>query len=305
MWNPVYTKRIPLDASPLPTINMLSCPIETARTDWKRPSVIEFVLGVQFDPLANLTNGHLGWFWGEMHDTFPTSDDVPPIPPVVEHFDEAILMGFPGLGFRQASGDSRLRMSSLDGTRMIQVQNGWLIVNWMGKPDFRYPGFTGVKELFNDAMSRFGTFLTSRNLGTIKPNLWEVTYINHIPQGTVWNTLADIPMVFPGLFGEGQCPNGTREAVHSTWSWRLEPTPGRLRVSVQSAKANAAGSTDILLVRSVARGPLGSENAPTLDEGLNFGRSTVVDTFMGLASEDAKRYWKGETEHDALRPTDE
>ncbi len=264
------------------------------RPDWKRPPVIEVVLGVQFDALPALTNGHLGWFWGDMHADFPNSDDVPPIPPVVEAFGDEVPFGFPALGFRPATGDSRLRMTTDDGTRMIQVQNGWLVVNWTKKGDAEYPGFTGVKTLYDEAMRRFAAFLEERKLGVIRPNLWEVTYIDHLPAGTVWNTLADLPRVFPGLFGNGQCANGTNEAVNSTWAWRLSPQPGRLWVSVQSARTSSEPERDVLLVRSIARGPLGTDKAGSLDEALNFGRSSVVDAFMGLASDEAKRYWQGD-----------
>lgn len=266
----------------------------TARPDWKRPPVIEVVLGVRFDPLPALTNGHLGWFWGDMHDEFPNSDDVPPIPPVAESFGDEVSFGFPVLGLRRATGDSRLRMTSADGAKMIQVQNGWVVANWTKKGETEYPGFTGVKALFDNAMRRFGSFLKQRDLGEINPNLWEVTYIDHLPADTVWSTLADLPKVFPGLFGSGQCATGTNEAVDSTWAWRLSPQPGRLRVSVQSARTSSEPGRDILLVRSIARGPLGTDNAGSLDDALNFGRSSVVDTFMVLASDEAKRYWQGD-----------
>lgn len=268
--------------------------MSTRPPDWKRPPVIEVVLGVQFDPLPALTNGHLGWFWGEIHDEFPNSDDVPPIPPALEAFGDDLPFGFPALGFRPATGDSRLRMTSVDGARMIQVQNGWLVANWTKKSESEYPGFSDVKALFDQAMGRFSLFLKERNLGVVRPNLWEVTYIDHIPVGTVWKTMADLPRVFPGLFGSGQCVNGTAESVNSTWSFRLSPKPGRLRLTVQSARTTTDPERDVLLVRSVARGPLGADNAGSLDDVLNFGRSSVVDTFVGLASDEAKRYWQGD-----------
>jgi uncharacterized protein (TIGR04255 family) len=265
--------------------------MNTPRKDWNRPPVVEVVLGVQFDTLPDLTNGHLGWFWGEMNDEFPKSDDVPPIPNV-ETLGEESAFGFPGFALRERSGDSRLRMTSSDGTKMIQIQNGWLVANWTKKPNSGYPGFTEVNKLFNQAMGLFSRFLDSRKLGIIRPNLWEVTYIDHIPRGTVWNDFRDLHKVFPGLFGTGHCPKGEREAVNASWGWRLTPHPGRLLVTVQSAKMSETGA-DILLVRSVARGPLGGENSPTLDACLNFGRSSVVDTFMEVTSIEAQRYWQG------------
>jgi len=261
--------------------------------DWKQPPVIEVVLGVQFDPLPALTNGHLGWFWGEMHEKFPTSDDARPIPRMVEEFGET-LFGFAALDLRPQTGDSRIRMSSADRTQMVQVQNGWLIANWMKKQGHDYPGFTGVNKLFKKTSASFATFLDSRELGVLTPNLWEVTYVDHIPKGTVWDSLEDLPRVFPGLFGSGLCPKGSHEAVNATWAWRLGPeTPGRLRLSVQSARTSTSPAIDVLLVKSIARGPMGYEGCPSLEVCLNLGRSAVVDTFRGLASDEAKSHWAG------------
>ena len=268
--------------------------MHTVKTEWKRPPVIEVVVGMQFDALESLTNGHLGWFWGEMHAEFPKSDDVPPIPHAVEMFGEDTMYGFPALGFRQATGDSRLRMTSADGNRMIQVQNGWLIANWTKKTGHDYPGFSDVKGLFDKAKTKFEGFLSSRNLGTLRPNLWEVTYIDHIDQGTVWKDLRDLPDLFPGFYGRAVCQSGACEAVDSTWAWRLGPTPGRLRVTIQSARVGMQPAKDILQVRSVARGPIGPESGHLLDECLNFGRLSVVDTFMANVSKEAIRYWEGE-----------
>jgi uncharacterized protein (TIGR04255 family) len=261
--------------------------------EWKRAPVVEVVLGIQFEPLPTLTNGHLGWFWGKMQPEFPNSDDAPPLPQLVESVGDEPVFGFPALGFRAATGDSRLRMSSADGSKMIQVQNGWLVVNWT-KKDAVYPGFRDVKGLFDSASRQFGEFLNHRNLGVLRPNLWEVTYIDHIPKGTVWESLDDLPKVFPGCFGHGICPDGSKESINSTWTWRLHPIPGRLRVSIQCAKSEWAKATDLLVVRSVARGPIGSENSASIDECLNFGRSSVVNTFFELSSKSAEDYWKGD-----------
>lgn len=104
----------------------------TTPTEWKRPPVIEVVLGVQFAPLEQFNNGHLGWFWREMKGEYPNATDSAPIQTIIESFGDEPEFGFPGIGFAPARGDSRLRMTSGgDGSRMIQVQNGWLVVNWM------------------------------------------------------------------------------------------------------------------------------------------------------------------------------
>ena len=145
---------------------------------------------MQFDTLPGLTNGHLGWFSGEMNGGFPNSDDVPPIL-TVGAFGEELAFGFRGFAVGQSTGDSQLRMTSVDRTKMIQVQNGWLVANRTKKPGSGYQGFTGDKELFSHALEGFRKFTDSRKLGTINPNLWEVTFIHHIPK---LNVAGSIPV---------------------------------------------------------------------------------------------------------------
>lgn len=265
------------------------------RPKWKRAPVVEVVVAVQFEPLQGLTNGHLGWFWGDMHQDFPRSDDVPAIPQVVEDFSGALPTFIPGFGLRRASGEARLRMTSTDGAKMVQIQNGWLVANWSKHAAVDYPGFTGVKETFDIAMHRFQSFLQARKLGVLRPTLWEVTYIDHVPKGTVWEQTSDIGKVFPGLFGGAQIPHSQSESVDATWTWRMQDqgNQGRLRLSVQSAATTGESQNEILLIRSVARGTASQQSFDSLNGALNFGRSIAVDTFMGVISEDAKRYWQG------------
>jgi len=271
--------------------------MDTNRQNWKRAPVIEVVLGVQFDALPALTNGHLGWFWGEMHDEFPFSNDAPPLQINNEEFGDRVRFGFPALGLSHATGDSRLRMMNSDKTKMIQIQNGWLIVNWTKQVSGEYPGFGGIKVMFDTAFSRFSKFLSNRNIGVLKPNMWEITYIDHIPAGTVWEKLTDVPSVFPGLLGRGECTTGISESIATEWTWRLSPKPSRLQLSIHSGRtlSSTKQELDVLLVRTIARGPLGSDcDKNILDDALSFGRSSVVDTFMGVVSDEAKRYWRGE-----------
>jgi uncharacterized protein (TIGR04255 family) len=273
--------------------HLIPLPMDTPGPDWKLPPVIEVVLAVRFEELEALTNGHLGRFWGLMQADFPYSDDVPPIPTLPEGYGDEFSTGFPVLDLRHTAGESRLRMMNADRTKMIQVQNGWLIANWVKKDDSHYPGFEGVKALFDRAYNAFDSFMRDSELGSIKPMLWEVTYVDHVPRDTVWDSLADLPKVFPGLFGHGRSSYGTNELVDSTWGWSLPEQRGHLQVSVQSVRGGLDSRQEILLVRSTARGNFRANNKFSLDEALKFGRSSVVGTFLDLASEEAKRYWKG------------
>ena len=261
------------------------------QTDWKRPPVIEVVLGIQFAPIAGLTNGHLGWFWRSVEATYPRASDSAPIQPVLESFEEEPEFGYHSIGFAQARGDSRLRMASVDGSRMLQAQNGWLVSNWVKRTEGPYPGYTGVLEQFQDGLGAFVGFLKERGLGELAPNLWEVTYIDHIPRGTVWGDFEDLCKVVPGLLGASRSRYWRFQALGGTWGFQLKERPARLAVTLQTARSTTDPPNDLLVVRSTARGRLDTLEA--LSESLNFGRAAVVGTFMDFTSNDAQSYWKG------------
>lgn len=266
----------------------------TTPIEWKRPPVIEVVLGVQFAPLKHFNNGHLGWFWREMKGEYPNATDAAPIQTVVESFGDEPEFGFPGIGIAAARGDSRLRMTSAgDGSRMIQVQNGWLVVNWMKREGQPYPGYAGVLQEFERAFDAFRMFVATEGLGTVTPNLWEVTYIDHVKRGTVWHEYSDVPRALPGLLGNCASPRRQFESLSARWSFRLQPSPARLNVSLQTARSAADPAVELLVMTSTARGPINAAGSKSLAESLNFGQAGVVDTFMAVTSEEARAYWKG------------
>ena len=176
---------------------------------------------------------------------------------------------------------------------MIQVQNGWLVVNWMKREGQPYPGYAGVIKEFERTFGLFTEFASSEQLEAVIPNVWEVTYIDHIPRGTVWNEYADVPKALPGLLGGSSCRHGRFETLSAKWTFRLEPNPGRLAVALQTARSTADPSVDLLVMTSTARGPISAPNLDSLVESLNFGQTVVVDTFMDVTSEGARAYWKG------------
>src|SRR5688572_21037642 len=53
---------------------------------FKRPPVVETLLGVQFAALPRLTLPMLGLFWGTIRDQYPVSQVQPPLNPAIEEF---------------------------------------------------------------------------------------------------------------------------------------------------------------------------------------------------------------------------
>lgn len=253
---------------------------------FSNPPVVETVLGVQFEPLQHFHNGHLGAFWQTLGPQWNKVSDAPPLELQTEIFGEAKkFSGILQLKFRQDSG-MRLQIKSKTADRMIQVQNGRFHYNWLGGSGDPYPSYTKVWEEFDRNLNSFRDFLVKQRLGTIKPNLWEVTYVNHIPKGSVWNAPDDWGKVFRLQMPSAQLAGTSLETASGEWQHVIPPEKGRLYVRLQHGELDAQ---EKLLLTLTARGAMTSQDS--LQKMLEIGHQTIVVGFKDMTSEDAHAYW--------------
>ena len=94
---------------------------------------------------------------------------------------------------------------------MIQIQNGRLHFNWLGTEAGTYPRYETVRDGFAMAFQAFQKFVGQEKVGELRPNQWEITYVNHLSRGSVWNApsdwgffrpLAPIPTIPDVVIGE-------------------------------------------------------------------------------------------------------
>lgn len=268
---------------------------------FERPPVIETVLGVQFDPLSKFRNAHLGAFWKRLGNEWPNVNDAPPILPQFERFDDAGTWGEVGFHLKLAEDlNVRIQIRNAAGNRMIQVQNGRFHYNWLGADGGKYPQYTEVRPGFDGVWGEFQRFLADESLGEIRPNQWEVTYVNHIPKGPLWESPADWARLFrsPTTLPTS-ITSANLESFGGEWHYEIRPQLGRLHVQIQHARLSSPTSPEVLRLTLTARGPIRETESErlSLDEGLNFGRSTVVRTFKELTSDEAHSYWGLTREH--------
>jgi len=150
---------------------------------------------------------------------------------------------------------------------------------------------------FDRWVADFQRFISDEKLPAIRMNLWEVTYVNHLPKGTVWNDVDDWRKVFNFQNVPPAEVNICRlESIVSEWVYEIAPRRGRLRANLRNARTSPTGA-DVLAFALTARGPLGEAegNAGTLEDGLNLGHDVIVNSFAEFASSEARKYWKEET----------
>ncbi|MHB1038249.1 MAG: TIGR04255 family protein [Pirellulales bacterium] len=264
--------------------------------DYENPPVVETVLGVQFDRLPGFRNAHLGAFWKSFDATeWPVVQDVPLLPPEFERF---------GTSGRWAKGVQlqltqdpacRLQIKNRAGDRMIQLQNNRLHFNWLGGAGGRYPRYEKVRDEFVGIVRKFIDFIEHADVGALRLNQWEVTYVNAIPQGSVWQTPGDWSFfkLLAGLPTIEDLVQG--ESCGGEWHFAIPGRKGRLHVQWHHGVKATTGESEgeIVQLTFTARGPIeaGDDPLQAITDGLSLGRRTIVSSFKELMSDAANHYW--------------
>lgn len=264
---------------------------------FRNPPVVETVLGVQFDRLAGFTNAHLGAFWKHLrevdtdNDTWVSVSDAPPIDPTFETFDFEPSWDRPGFAlYLGQPPTARVQIRNHAGDAMVQLQNGRLHYNWIGSAGRDYRRYNVVRPAFDRIHGIFESFLKSEKLGPIRHNQWEVTYVNHIPKGTVWNSPSDWMNLFVGVPMINANNDVRLESISAAWHFEIPPRLGRLHVDLRHANVSAGQQQEILRLTLTARGPTDAQ--VTWGSGLDLGRRTIVMTFKGITARAAHEYWE-------------
>ena len=267
--------------------------------DYANPPVVETVLGVQFDRLPKLKNGHLGAFWRSLnHTEWPTTADAPPLGSQFEQFTGASRWARAIQLQLMQDPSFRIQIKSADATRMIQLQNSRLHFNWIRAEGGEYPRYDAVRREFQSVLDRFKDFVVDGQLGELRPNQWEVTYVNQIPVGTVWQSPADWGFFSPlaGLATIEGLIQG--ESFGGEWHFVIPDQRGRLHINWQHGKAMTGRASEPTEAESIrldltARGPF-QPNEVEPDNvlaGLDVGHEAIVVAFARMMSPDANRYW--------------
>jgi uncharacterized protein (TIGR04255 family) len=265
-------------------------------TFYKKPPVVETVMGVQFEPIPGFTNGHLGLFWAYLGGMaqWTNAQDAAPVGFEFERFGDEMQwepLNFLRFGISQIPS-ARLQIRNATRDRMVQVQNGRLIYNWIGTEGSEYARYEKIRREFDVVLEQFQRFLSEHSLPTMSPNQWEITYINHLPKGTVWNSVGDWGKVFKFTASPPEViPSCRLESIGSNWVYEIEPSRGRLHMKLQHGRTDKR--EDVLIFSLTARGPVreGEGSVQTVDAGLNIGHSVIVNGFTDLTSAEARAWW--------------
>ena len=261
------------------------------------PPVVEFVLGVQFSPLAEFTSAHFGLFWTRLNQAsaeWTVSSDAPWTDDHFETFDAPLWKQRRRIQLRVESAprSGRIRFENESHDRMIQLQATRFHLNWR-KTEGQKPSYKSLITEFESCFAEFTRFCDEHRLGTVVPNQWEITYVDSFPHGEYWNSPADWETILPGLFG--RWPPGTGgqldlEQRSAESSYEIRPQAGRLHVSAQTGTWASDPRTSLLL-NMTCRGSIQSGEVAGLREGLDIGHRVSVQTFLQITAHELRVRW--------------
>lgn len=273
---PEYARQIVIERSPdLP--------------DFERPPVAEVAIALSFEPLLRLRQAHLGSFWQQLRDEYPTVDDRPP---VETHLEELGVIVPPAFELRlvEAPRTSRAWFLSADGTRLIQLQADQLILNWRGEGE-QYPRFEALAASVFERLEQLNSWAENETLGEVVPRQVEITYVNRLgpePLASYFTPLNDVPPTGGGLAPKPlDASFATRYDVGGSGG-----TIGRVYVDAR-AVADPAGDTPTIVntLTLVFRAPATSFATSDLERLLTVGRDAMVTLFTTLTTPEQHTHW--------------
>lgn len=267
--------------------------------------LVEVAISVQFGVPRGLTQAHLGAYWALQKSDFPNIHSTQGLPVINENFEKNRPWLPPALRLALShEPDTRVQMTSADKAWVQQVQANRLVINWRTDESATatYPRFEGAWQRFQSAWNAWSEFLGSVKIAAPRPTVWEVVYVNRIPQGDLWETPADWPSIFPGLWAGpfAGLSGATLSGIQGQWVWESDNPPARLYVEPKPGRGASPAYKKLLLVTLTARGQMAlspkdspSETSTTkaIESGVRHGHDLIVGAFDALNSDNAKTRW--------------
>lgn len=242
---------------------------------YENPPLIEVVCGIRFEPIEALKLPHLGFFWKDIRNKFPTCEYANPLHPAT--INQATNLPNP-----------RIWLVSQKREHLIQLESNKFFFNWRKESlSLEYPHFDQVKERFLGYFEMFKNFLNKENLGIVKPLSYELTYINHIQEGDGWNELTGLNPIFLDLQWRNikdrflSQPTG----FNLTYLFSDPKHEGSLSVKVQSGLNKKENKKLIVFELSMT----GNEEEKDMEKWFSDAHEFILNSFEDLTDEEIRK----------------
>jgi uncharacterized protein (TIGR04255 family) len=264
---------------------------------YENPPVTEVVIGVLFEPINSLLIPHFGILWEKYRSEYSDCREVPPLPPIIETFEEGQLPPKSIIEFSDLPPLPRIWFVHNSKNRIIQVQRDRFLHNWKkADPKDEYPRYYSVYERFLTHCSQFESFLEENKLGKIVPLQFEMTYVNHIPQGEGWKSLAEIASLLPDFAYRNIKGRFFPNPENINWrtAFALPKNAGRMHVNIRNGTHIETRQATLILELTV-RGIGTDRSKAGMKEWFDLAHQWIVYGFADLTDEEVqKKIWKRE-----------
>lgn len=253
---------------------------EMAYPNYENPPVIEVVCGIHFKPIGNLLAPHLGLLWEKFKGDYPGCQEVAPLAPVIEQFGVERSTNFE---IQELPPLPRIWFIHKNDNGIIQVQRDRFLYNWRKvRATDEYPRYPKVIEMFKGQLLNLKSFLSENKFGDLEPLQYEMTYINHIPEGDGWNNLSEIGKILPDYAFRGGIKRflPSPEMINWRTSFLLPEMVGRMHITIRNAKRKNDGKP-IILVDLTVRG-IGGDG---MESWFDLARKWIVFGFTDLTGD--------------------
>jgi uncharacterized protein (TIGR04255 family) len=262
---------------------------------FEHPPVTEVALGVQFEPVAQLTSAQVAIFWAQnLREIFPQFQEQPPLFPVIERFDEqpAVLSA----AFQLGPMPTRTWLLTRSGSELIQIQSDRFIFNWRAFPlePSEYPRYSHVRRRFDTYFAMLVERIAELG-GEVVPQQCEVIYINHITADGLWQQHGQLDRVlapWSGVFSDDFLSEPEAVQIqdrHIIRGTDNEPI-GRLYVNVDPG-FRASDHAPTFSLTLTARGAPQGAGVASVGTFLDIGHDWVVRGFKSFTSVEAHQLW--------------
>lgn len=263
--------------------------------EYHNPPIVEVAASIQFASIRGLDTARLGLLWSRFRDTYPQTEQHPPLAAVSETFDST-RGGRVGFSVETSSPVPRIWFLTSDKTRLVQVQSNRLIVNWRQLDTERtYLRFSGLMSMLSDAIERFQKFVEEENLGTITPDQVELTYVNHIRSGDKGSRRDPLSKYLSCWKFESEYWNlGSAEETSFRSQYVLDrPGSASARLFVELDSGYTVSTREpIYVMNLIARGAPDSPDIQSTFKFLEDAHHWIVKGFTSLTTDEAHRLWE-------------
>lgn len=197
----------------------------------------------------------------------------------VQHSFDTVDMGLTSFG---------QELSNVLGDRRLRISEHHFDFTWSGAEEGRYPRYENLRDGF---VAAWDAWSQAQRPAVETPLRWGVSYLNRIPQGTVWHTPADWSFFRLLASQANVVSDHLPRRFSARWKYDLAEIQGVLGIELSLHAESPTSETPCLWLKLTASGPAQQIDSMDLLDGMDSGRAVIVKTFSDLLSPAANAYW--------------